>query len=96
MREKRPDFSRQTVSSAFRDLVRRVDLPRAARIGAGFWYTGAMRRRSSLDDAKRRDRIERARRMTPEQRLQACVNLSKLTAELRLAGERDRARGSGS
>jgi hypothetical protein len=43
------------------------------------------RRKSAIDLAKQRDRIERARRMLPEDRLQACINLSSLMAEFRKA-----------
>ena len=32
------------------------------------------------------ERIERARRMTPESRLEACVNLCKLVVEFQRAG----------
>jgi hypothetical protein len=41
-----------------------------------------MRRRSSIDLAKQRERIERARLMTIEERLRACVRLSEFGAEL--------------
>ena len=49
-----------------------------------------MRRKSSIDTAKQKERIERARRMTPESRLEACVNLSRLVKEIQRAGERYR------
>jgi hypothetical protein len=46
------------------------------------------RRKSSIDLAKQKERIERARRMTPEERLQACINLSSLVAEFQQAGRK--------
>jgi hypothetical protein len=49
-----------------------------------------VRRKSSIDIAKRLDRIERARRMTPEARLSACVNLARTTLELQQSGKRYR------
>jgi hypothetical protein len=39
----------------------------------------------------RRRLVENARRMTPEQRLQACLNLTMAVAELHRAGESHRA-----
>jgi hypothetical protein len=44
-----------------------------------------MRRKSFIDLAKQKDRIERARRMTPEERLQACVNLTEFGIEFQRA-----------
>ena len=49
-----------------------------------------MRRPSAIDRAKQLERIERARRMTPEARLLACVNISMAVLELQRAGKRDR------
>jgi hypothetical protein len=51
-----------------------------------------MRRPSAIDREKQRERIERARRMTPEERLLACANTSKAVLELQLEGRRNRAR----
>ena len=51
-----------------------------------------MRRKSSLDVAKQEDRIRRARKMTPEERLLACVNMSHVVLELARVGKRDRKR----
>ena len=53
-------------------------------------YNDPMRRKSAIDEAKQKDRIERARRMTPEARLQACIRISHVALELRRAGERYR------
>jgi hypothetical protein len=57
-----------------------------------------MRGKSAIDHAKQTERIERARRMSPERRLEACINLSKLGAEIQRAGRRYREalRNSGS
>jgi hypothetical protein len=49
-----------------------------------------MRRQSSIDRAKRKERVERARRMTPEGRLEACVRISRAVMEIHRAGERYR------
>ena len=49
-----------------------------------------MRRESSIDRDKQTDRVERARRMKPEERLAACVSLSRTVFELHLAAERHR------
>jgi len=50
-----------------------------------------MRRRESvIDEAKQRDRIDRARRMTPQQRLQACLDFSAIVLEFHSAGKRHR------
>ena len=49
-----------------------------------------MRRESAIDRAKQKDRVERARRMTPEQRLQACVEISSVVLEIARTGKRDR------
>lgn len=51
-----------------------------------------MRRPSAIDQEKQQERIERARRMTPEERLLACANISRAVLELQLAGRRDRAK----
>jgi len=45
-----------------------------------------VRRKSSIDREKQRDRFDRARRLTPEQRLIACMNLARTGAELQRAG----------
>ena len=44
-----------------------------------------MRRESSIDRAKQKDRIERARQMTPEERIQECINLTELGLEFQRA-----------
>ena len=49
-----------------------------------------MRRPSEIDRAKQLERIERARRMTPEARLLACVQISTMVLQLQQAGKRDR------
>jgi len=49
-----------------------------------------MRQKSRIDQEKQRERIERARRMTPENRLLACVNISRLVAEFQRAGQQYR------
>jgi len=49
-----------------------------------------VRRKSAIDRAKRLDRIDRARRMTPEERLLACANMCRAIVELREAGKRYR------
>jgi hypothetical protein len=46
-----------------------------------------MRRKSAIDEAKQKDRIERARSMTPEARLQASIRITHVVLELRRAGE---------
>jgi hypothetical protein len=48
----------------------------------------SMRRKSSIDLAKQKERIERARRMTPEERMQTCINLTKLGLEFKRAQKR--------
>src|SRR5438552_3299460 len=53
-------------------------------------YNCSVRRKSSFDQEKQRDHVERARRMTPEERLQVSINLSRAVAELHLAGKRSR------
>ena len=62
---------------------------RRAKFGSG--YNGFVRRKSSIDRAKRQSLIESARQMTPENRLVACINLSRVTAELERCGKRHRA-----
>ena len=49
-----------------------------------------MRRKSSIDLARQKERIERARQMTPEERMKACVKISRVVMEIHRAGERDR------
>jgi len=49
------------------------------------------RTKSAIDEAKQRERIERARRMTPQQRLMACVEFSSMVLEFHNAGKRRRA-----
>jgi hypothetical protein len=49
-----------------------------------------MRRPSAIDREKRREKTERARRMKPEDRLAASVNISKAVGELQRAGQRRR------
>jgi hypothetical protein len=46
------------------------------------------RRKSAIDRAKQIERIERLRRMKPEDRLQACLSISALTGEFQRAGKR--------
>ena len=46
-----------------------------------------MRRPSSIDRAKQKERIESARRMTPAERLEVCVKLSKLVEEIHRSGK---------
>ena len=53
-------------------------------------YNSTMRRKSSIDRARQKERIERARGMTPEGRLVACVKISRLVKEIQRAGERYR------
>jgi len=53
-------------------------------------YNSSVRRKSKIDLEKRRERIERARGMTPEERLLACVNFSSLVVEFQRAGKRYR------
>jgi hypothetical protein len=45
---------------------------------------------SSLDREKQKERLERARRMTPEERLLAAANLSEEVAMFQKAGARHR------
>ena len=49
-----------------------------------------VRRNSAIDSDKRLSRVERARRMTPEDRLLACLNISHAIADLRRSGKRHR------
>jgi hypothetical protein len=49
-----------------------------------------MRRPSQIDRQKQARLLESARRMTPEERLLACVNLSRVAAEFQQAGQRHR------
>jgi hypothetical protein len=49
-----------------------------------------VRRRSKALEAKRRARVDLERRMTPEQRLEAYVEHSRLVMEFYRAGVRDR------
>ncbi len=58
--------------------------------GTGLRYSSRMRRKSAIDRAKQAERIERARRMTPEQRLEASASVSAAVMELHRAGHRDR------
>jgi hypothetical protein len=53
-------------------------------------YNSFVRRESAIDRAKQNDSVERARRMTPEHRLLACVNISSVVLELARIGKRDR------
>ena len=53
-------------------------------------YNCFVRRKSAINRTKRLSLIERARRMTPEDRLVACANLAKVTTELQRAGKRHR------
>jgi len=62
--------------------------PEEARASCG--YNSGMRQKSRIDQEKQRERIERARRMTPENRLLACVNISRLVAEFQRAGQQYR------
>ena len=49
-----------------------------------------MRRKSAIGRAKEEKRIEEARRMTPQQRLEASAALSAAVLQLHRAGQRDR------
>jgi hypothetical protein len=49
-----------------------------------------VRRKSTINLQKRLDAVERARRMTPEERLQAAANLSQTVKEIERAGKRQR------
>jgi hypothetical protein len=51
-----------------------------------------VRRKSTINLQKRLDAVERARRMTPEERLQAAANLSQTVKEIERAGKRQRER----
>jgi hypothetical protein len=53
-------------------------------------YNVVVRKKSSIDREKQLERIERARRMTPEERLSACVNISRAVLELQLSGKQRR------
>jgi hypothetical protein len=59
-------------------------------ISLALGYNGHMRRKSAIDRAKQHERIERSRRMKPEDRLLACVNLCSVGVEIQLAGKRYR------
>jgi hypothetical protein len=50
-----------------------------------------MRRKSFLNRTTRQDQVARARRMTPEQRIEAAAQLSETVKELELEGKRLRA-----
>ena len=54
-------------------------------------YNAVVRKKSSIDREKQLERIERARRMTPEERLLACVNISRAVLELQRSGRQSRA-----
>ena len=49
-----------------------------------------MRRKSSIDLAKQKERIERARQMTPEARMGACIRMSHVVMEIHRAGKQYR------
>jgi len=49
-----------------------------------------MRRKSAIGKAMKVSLVESARQLTPEQRLNACVNLARTGAEIHAAGERYR------
>lgn len=51
-----------------------------------------MKRTSTINRVKRLDLIEKARAMTPAERLQTCVNLSHAVGEFARAGKRHRKR----
>jgi len=55
-------------------------------------YNSSMRRKSAIDRDKQASRVERARRMTPESRLLACINISQTTEELQRNGKQYRER----
>ena len=55
-----------------------------------------MRKRSKIMEEKRRALVEKERRMTPEQRLQAYVEHSRLVMEFSNAGMKDRASSNSS
>ena len=46
-------------------------------------YNLRMRRKSSIDLAKQRERVQRVRQMTPAERLKECVGLTELGIEFR-------------
>jgi hypothetical protein len=48
------------------------------------------RRKSALGASMERSVIERARRLTPEARLSACVNLARIGAEIKRCAKRHR------
>ena len=52
------------------------------------------RQKSFINELKEKSRLEQARRMTPEQRLEACAHLSEIVKELELEGKRMRAAAS--
>ena len=62
--------------------------PEEARASCG--YNSGMRQKSRIDQEKQRERIASARQMTPENRLLACVNISRLVAEFQRAGQQYR------
>ena len=47
-----------------------------------------MRRKSSIDLAKQKERVERVRQMTPAERLKECVGLTELGVEFQRAQKR--------
>lgn len=53
-------------------------------------YTARMRKRSRIMEAKRLALLEMERKMTPEQRLEAYVQHSRLVMEIYHAGVKDR------
>lgn len=53
-------------------------------------YNQRVRRKSFINEQKRLDAIERARRMTPEQRMEAAANLSQTVKEIERAGKQQR------
>ena len=55
-------------------------------------YNYLVRKKSGLGDSKRQSLVEKARRMTPQQRLEACVRLSAELAEVQRAGAAHRGR----
>ena len=55
-------------------------------------YTATMRKESKLGTAMKLSLVECARRLKPEERLAACVNLAKVGAEIQAAGRSRRTR----
>ena len=67
-------------------------LPYSCAKSSGDLYNSLVRKSSKLGEAKRQSLVDQARRMTPQQRLEACVRLSAELAELGRAGAAHRNR----